>query len=275
VTQSLIVTPEALKHAPWSFSKVETGEACPAQFKHKHLLRTQAGPAAPDTVVGTAAHGILERRVGGASLVKARKAALMDTPLTSDELDMLRALEDRIETFVRKFDAFCRREGVTKILVEEPWGITTTYEATGFFAKDVFFRGKIDLGAMTRSGDLVVIDHKSGVAKNLERDQKKKEQLWSYYALAIPNMPDVSGIRGAIHFLQGAEDDSIQWMKSYEDASRVREVHAPWLFSRINTIAGKLVEPFLARPKRRWPCDWCAYRTSCTPFQEAYGGQEG
>lgn len=273
MAQALIVTPEALKHAPWSFSKMETGESCPAQFKHKHVLRTAAGPSAPETVVGTAAHEVLEHRVKGASFVDARKKALENTPLTSDETDMLRMLEERMEAFLRKFDAFCRREGVTQVLVEEAWGITATCEKTGFFDKDVFFRGKVDLGAVTRDGDLVVIDHKSGVAKDLERDQKKKQQLWSYYVLALPNVPGVSGVRGAIHFLQGDEKKAVQWMKSYEDVSRVREIHAPWLFSRINDVASTLTEPFLARPKLRWPCEWCSYQASCKPFQETYGGK--
>lgn len=180
-----------------------------------------------------------------------------------------------MEAFLRKFDGFCRREGVTRILVEEAWGITSTFERTGFFDKDVFFRGKVDLGAVTRDGDLVVIDHKSGVAKDLKKDLKKRQQLWSYYVLAIPNVPGVSGVRGAIHFLQGAEDKAVQWMPSYDDASRVREVYAPWLFSRISEVAELLIEPFPAKPKLRWPCEWCTYQGSCGPFQEAYGGQTG
>lgn len=275
MAQALTVTEASLRHAPWSFSKMETGESCPAQFRHKHILRTVAGPSSPDTVVGTAAHEVLERRVKGASLADAKRAALENTPLTSDEQDMLRTLEDRMEAFVRKFDGFCRREGVTRILVEEAWGITATLGRTGFFDKDVFFRGKVDLGAITRDGDLVVIDHKSGVAKDLKKDLKKRQQLWSYYVLAIPNVPGVSGVRGAIHFLQGAEDKAVQWMPSYDDASRVREVYAPWLFSRISEVAETLVEPFPAKPKLRWPCEWCAYQGSCGPFQGTYGGQTG
>lgn len=273
MTQALTVTEASLRHAPWSFSKMETGESCPAQFRHKHILRTVAGPSSPDTVVGTAAHAVLERRVKGASLADAKKAALENTPLTSDEQDMLRTLEDRMEAFVRKFDGFCRREGVTRVLVEEAWGITATLGRTGFFDKDVFFRGKVDLGAITRDGDLVVIDHKSGVAKDLKKDLKKRQQLWSYYVLAISNVPGVSGVRGAIHFLQGAEDKAVQWMPSYDDASRVREVYAPWLFSRISEVAETLVEPFPAKPKLRWPCEWCTYQSSCGPFQGIYGGQ--
>lgn len=273
MAQALTVTPAALRHAPWSFSKMETGESCPAQFKHKHVLKTVAGPSSPDTVVGTAAHEVLERRVKGASAADAKRLALESTPLTSDEQDMLRTLEDRMDAFLTKFDGFCRRQGVKQILVEQGWGVTADFRATGFFDKDVFFRGKVDLGAITRDDDLVVIDHKSGVAKDLKKDLKKRQQLWSYYVLAVPNVPGVNGVRGAIHFLQGAEDKAIQWMDSYDDVARVRDVYAPWLFSRINDVAATLVEPYPARPKLRWPCEWCTYQGSCPSFQEAFGGQ--
>lgn len=273
MTQALTVTEASLRHAPWSFSKMETGESCPAQFKHKHILRTAAGPSTPDTVVGTAAHGVLEHRVKGTSASDAKKLALENTPLTSDEQDMLRTLEDRMDSFMRKFDGFCKREGVKRLLVEEAWGITAEFKPTGFFDKNVFFRGKVDLGAITRDDDLVVIDHKSGVAKDLQKDKKKQQQLWSYYVLAIPNMLNVKGVRGAIHFLQGDEAKAVQWMPNYDDASRVREVYAPWLFSRISEVATTLVDPFPAKPKLRWPCEWCTYQGSCRPFQEAFGGQ--
>ena len=273
MAHALTVTPAALKHAAWSFSKMETGESCPAQFKHKHVLRTAAGPSAPETVVGTAAHGILEHRVKGANASDAKKVALENTPLTSDEQDTLRTLEERMDSFMRKFDGFCRREGVKRLLVEEAWGITAEFKPAGFFDKNVFFRGKVDLGVITRHDDLVVIDHKSGVAKDLAKDKKKQMQLWSYYILAIPNTPGVNGVRGAIHFLQGDEAKAIQWMPNFDDATRVREVYAPWLFSRINEIAETLVEPFPAKPKLRWPCEWCSYQGSCGPFQETFGGQ--
>lgn len=266
----LIVTQQALKYAPWSFSKIETADSCPAQFEHRHLLKSAKAVSTSDTKVGTAAHAVLELMVQGASQKVAKEHALATTPLTSDELETLRSLEDRIETFLRKFDTFCKAQGVTKPLVEIDWAFTKDFAPTSFFAPDAFFRGKLDLCAVTRDNDLIVVDHKSGVAKDLKWDTKKRQQLNAYAVLALPNLPNINGVRGGIHFMQGAPEKAIQWA-DYVDTARVRNVLAPWLFSRINETAETLVAPFQAKPNLRWPCEWCNFQSLCPAFQEKYG----
>jgi CRISPR/Cas system-associated exonuclease Cas4 (RecB family) len=271
VALPLIATPNAMKFAPWSFSKIETADACPAQFEHRHLLKSAAAAKTSDTSVGTAAHSIIERRVGGASHADATKTALDQTPLTSDELEVLRTLDARIDMFLQKFDSFCKAQGVTEVLVEVEWAFTAAFEPANFWAKDVFFRGKMDLGVVTRDRDLIVIDHKSGYAKDIKRDIKKKQQLQAYAILGVSNVSNINGVRGAIHYLQGDEAKAIQWV-DYVDAQRVRDVYVPWLYTRINETASTLNPPFLAKPSLRWPCEWCGYQAYCTPYQEMVGG---
>jgi RecB family exonuclease len=264
----------ARKHAPWSFSKMETAETCPAQFKHKVILKSEAAPATSDTKVGIVAHEILEHRVRGTALSEARKIASEKTPLTSQERELLKLMDESMDDFLQRFDTFCKAQGVTKILVEEDWGFTDAYVKTGFFAKDVYFRGKLDLGAITRDNDLFIIDHKSGMAKPLERDQKKRQQLQAYAVLALANMTDIAGVRGGIHFMQGSPDLRIQWTP-YIPVARLRELFVPWLFTRINSAASELVEPFEARPAKKWPCGWCNYQAHCPEYQalkEKLGG---
>lgn len=256
----------ARKHAPWSFSKMEMAESCPAQFRHKVILKSAAQPAPSDTKVGIVAHEILERRVQGKPVTEARKMALDKTPLTTQEHEALRMLDESMEDFLQRFDTFCKREGVTKILCEEDWGFTDTFTKAAFFGEDVYFRGKLDLGALTRSNDLFLIDHKSGMAKPLERDQKKRQQLQAYAVLALANVPNIAGVRGGIHFMQGAPALRIQWA-SYIPAERVRELYVPWLFGRINAAADNLTEPYEARPAKKWPCAWCQYQGDCPEYQ--------
>jgi RecB family exonuclease len=269
------ISPLARQHAPWSFSKMETAESCPAQFRHKVILKTAAAPAPSDTKVGIVAHEILERRVQGKPASEARRTAVEKTPLTTQEREMLKLLDESMDDFLQRFDTFCTRQGVTKILCEEEWGFTEAYVGTGFFAEGVYFRGKMDLGALTRDQDLFLIDHKSGIAKPLERDQKKRQQLQSYAVLALANMPGIAGVRGGIHFMQGSPDLRLQW-SPYIPAERIRDLFAPWLFKRIDEAASNLTEPFEARPSRRWPCAWCAYQAHCPEFlamQERYAAQ--
>lgn len=256
----------ARKHAPWSFSKMEMAESCPAQFRHKVILKTASAPAPSDTKVGIVAHEILENRVKGKPSREARGAALQKNPLTSQEEEALRMLDESMDDFLQRFDAFCKREGVTEILCESDWAFTDTFTKTGFFDANVYFRGKMDLGAVTRNRDLFMIDHKSGMAKPLERDQKKRQQLQSYAVLALANLPDIAGVRGGIHFMQGSPELRIQWA-SYIPAARIRELYVPWLFGRINTAADNLSEPFEARPAKRWPCAWCGYQEHCQDYK--------
>lgn len=272
------ITALARKYAPWSYSKAEMAEVCPAQFRHKYVVKSETTTAGPsDAKVGIVAHEILERRVTGKPRAEARQAAAEKNPLTSDEQEMLKMLEDNMEHFLRRFDTFCKAQGVTKILTEVKWGFTEDYRPTPFFAKDVYFRGVLDLGAITSDATLFVLDHKSGIAKDLGRDQKKRQQLQSYGVLAVPNLPEIGGVRAGIHFLQGDDPDlRLQWT-DFVPAEQLRRAYAPWLFTRINECARNLIgEKFEARPTKKmpkgWPCHWCNYQAQCPAFQERFGG---
>jgi len=275
------ITELARKFAPWSFSKMEAAETCPAQFGHKHVTKTGAAPAPSDTKVGIVAHEILEHRTGGTAAPEARKLALAKNPLTDGELEMLRTLNGNMESFLKRFDTFCKAQGVTEVLCEKDWAFNDVYEKTGFFDKNVYFRGKLDLGAITRDRDLFFIDHKAGAVKKLGEDRVKREQLQSYAVLALVNVPNLSGVRGGINFLQADDAEAqIQW-GDYVPASRVRDLYVGWLFQRVNRAADNLLEPFEARPAKSrmkkdnrpgFPCGWCSYTVSCAAFQEKFGG---
>jgi hypothetical protein len=261
----------AAKYGPWSISKAGVAETCAAQFRHKYILKTPGKIEASVNKVGTAAHSVLEHRVAGTDALTAKKVALEKTPLTAMELEDLRALEESIEAFLQRFDAFCRREQVVEVLREIEWGFTADYKPTGFFAPDVYFRGKLDLGALTQGHDLIVLDHKSGVAKTIQYDLKKKHQLYSYAVLAAANIKGLNGTRCGIHFLQGSEDLRLQWL-DYMETPYILKTYVPWLFGHLNDVSEHLVEPFQAKPKPKWPCQWCEYRQVCPEYQEMTGG---
>ncbi len=275
------ITELARKFAPWSFSKMEAAEMCPAQFGHKHITKTGAAPAPSDTKIGIVAHEILEHRAGGTTQPEAKKLALAKNPLTDGELETLKTLNENMEAFLKRFDIFCRNEGVTDVLREKDWAFDDTYNKTGFFDKTVYFRGKLDLGAVTRNRDLFFIDHKAGAVKKLADDRVKREQLHSYAVLALINIPDLAGVRGGINFLQAdTPEQQVQW-GDYVPATRVRELYVSWLFNRINRAADNLLEPFEARPAKGrmkrdnrpgFPCGWCSYQASCPAFKEKFGG---
>ena len=267
-----MITELTRKFAAWSISKAGIAETCPKQFQHKYLLKTTTTTVPSVNRVGTVAHMILELRTGGTSHEDAKKAALEETPLMADEMDSLRVLEEPIEWFMRKWSVFCRLHHITDTLREQKWGLTEDLKPTEFFAPDVFFRGVLDLGAMTQDGDLIVIDHKSGMAKDIQKDKKFQRQINSYGVLALYNIPKLSGIRGAIHFLQGDESKRVQWL-DYTARDVIETKLTPWLFNYLDFCSAHLTEPYEATPKLRWPCEWCNYTLSCQAYQEMVNGQ--
>lgn len=269
----------ARKYAPWSYSKADIARVCPAQFQHKYLMKSKAetNEGASDNKVGIVAHEILERRVKGEPNGIARKAALEKNPLTSDEVESLRVLDDNIEHFLERFDRFCKAERVSKLLTEVQWAFTADYRPTDYWSKDAYFRGQMDLGAVTGDGTLFVLDHKSGEAKDINKDSNKKDQLQAYAVLAAPNIPDIAGVRSGIHFMRGATPElRLQWT-DFIETSIVKSSYAPWLFDRINECASNLAhERFDARPAKKmprgWPCHWCNYQGQCPTFKTKFGG---
>lgn len=264
------ITDLARKYAPWSISKAGIAEVCGAQFEHKYILRTPESHAPSANRVGTAAHKVLELRVGGSAHEAAKQAALDETPLTGYEMESFRTLESPMDWFMRKWETFCRTTGIKELLLEKEWAFTSEMKACAYKAPEAFFRGKVDLGVITKDDDLVVLDHKSGVAKDIQKDNKFKRQLNSYAVMAYANVEGLAGVRGGIHFLQGHEDKRIQWL-DYVPAERVKTVYVPWLFNHINFCASHL-DKFEAKPKLRFPCEFCTYQKSCSAFLEMTRG---
>lgn len=259
----------AAQYAPWSVSKADLAETCPRQFELKHILKSPEEVVATANQVGSAAHLILEYRLGGMDAKAAKAAALIKIPMTSTEWENLRVLEDAIETFVVKFAAFCKTYDVVDVMIEKKWAIRADGTATDFFASDVFFRGVVDLCALTRQGDLTVIDHKSGVAKDIYKYTKYQKQINVYAVMALANMPNIAGVRGALHFLQGPQHLRLQWL-DFTDAHKIKALYTPWLFEFINKCATSLApRPFQAKASLRvWPCNFCPYKPSCAAHQE-------
>lgn len=264
----LEITPLAQQYAPWSISKAGCAEICPLQFEKKYIEKATETARASANKVGTVSHKILELRLAGTPAAQAEKVALEEEPLTGSELEDLRSLKDTIESFVRDFDKFCVINGVTEVFREVKWAINAEAKKTEFFAPDVFFRGVLDLGCITRERDLIVVDHKSGMAKDIAKDQKFKKQLNSYAVMGLAQYADLQGSRGMINFLQGPAAKRRQWL-DYVSAANIQKLLTPWLFSYLSFCAAQLVPPFKAKPKfEKFPCAYCGYRPACGAYKE-------
>lgn len=303
----------ARQYAPWATSKLELAVSCPYQFNLKYVQKAPATAIRSENKSGIVAHAILEMRVAGTSDAEARAKALAATPLTSTEMEALMTYRAPIESFLERFDGFCKKTGVTKLFIEHKWGLTIDGKPTRFHTvkeykgilfgaeqkraageavdedlvrearavlesgagpdTDPFFRGVVDLGALTRDADLFIIDHKSG---RVEKVKYKQKQLDQYAVLGVAHLPQLAGVRCGVNALGNPPDTQLQWLP-YIDRSVVERAYVPWLFRYINECADNL-QTFEARPvapapnrktqivEEKFPCGWCGYRLTCDPY---------
>ena len=121
------------KAAPWSFSRIKAFEQCPKQFYHEKVLKQYPFKETDAMRYGTDFHKACEDYIGEG------------TPIPK-----------KFDYIKPTLDALNRKPG--KKIVEQKLGLTADLEPCSFFAKDVWFRGIVDLA---------IIDEETGVGLSL------------------------------------------------------------------------------------------------------------
>src|SRR5262249_37185998 len=106
----------ALRHAPWSLSKVQCALRCPLEFHFRYVDRLHEPEVAPETRLGKALHTALEGVLLQAPLPQALAGArknLMD----DDERARYDALSGAVGRFAERIAAFRARRRVRAELV--------------------------------------------------------------------------------------------------------------------------------------------------------------
>lgn len=204
----LDLTPEGL--GPWSHSKLKMLKNCPLQFYLQYILKRlpeSEKEISLITEVGKAAHRILEFSLGGKSITdsyKLTRKEFQDTISDQDWEENIVAVEFNIIKFNQKIAEFEKQYGVKRILQELRIGCNKDWEASGFFADDVYFRGVIDLVIQLENNDIIIVDHKYGTtaAAGLRNFQ---DQLNTYKVLFHHGINPVEGAQSGIHHIREGE----------------------------------------------------------------------
>lgn len=131
---------------PWSYSSLQAFETCPRRFYLTRITRQVKEPQSQATIWGNEVHKALELAVKG------------EHPLP--------------QRFVEYGPIVTRvRQATGKKLCEQKFGITASFRPTDFFAKDVWFRGVIDLNVVGTK-KAATLDYKTGKMKT-DGDQLK------------------------------------------------------------------------------------------------------
>ena len=252
---------------PWSISKLKMLRKCPLNFYLKYVLKVKVPEdvtGRQDTVsadVGSAAHLILEYVMCGKSIQDSYKLARKEygpDKLTDEQwVERVETLEMSINAFKERMDSLGRRHKIKRVFTELRIGVTKDWEPTGFFAKDVYIRGVVDLIVQLEDGCILIFDHKTGGGEGSLRPYE--DQLNSYKVLFHFGINPVKGAQSFIHFIQAGEIK-------------------PSYFSNVEDIAGKLkdllefdIEGAIDAVKEigYWKhvcgnyCKWCDYSSVC------------
>ncbi len=245
----------ALRHAPWSLSKVKCALRCPQEFHFKYVAKIHEPAVAADARIGKGVHAALEVVLLGKpaedAIVAGKKELLHD-----EEHRRFDELMPAVRAFVRRIEAFKTKKRVTFEMIEHRVAVNSTFEPTLFLAKDAFFRGVWDAGFLFDDGVLAVVDHKTGIRQVATR---YADQLEGYATLAASNMGYVKRVWLGVHFVP---DAAMEWSDPVP-LDVVRKEFMPRVLAQIEEAARAVAGPGLPEPHMSAWCKRCSYRSIC------------
>ena len=149
------------KAAPWSFSRIKAFEQCPKQFYHEKVLKQYPFIQTEAMIYGNQFHKACEDYIGKGEPLPERFMYIKDA-----------------------LDKLNQRKGVK--ICEQRLGVTANLEPCKFGARNVWFRGIVDLAILDEdSGIGWIIDYKTGKsAKYADKGQLELMALaiFAHYA---------------------------------------------------------------------------------------------
>lgn len=191
--------------APWSFSKMKSFQTCPKQFYHVNVLKQFPFKETEAMRYGTEFHEAAEHFIRDG------------TPIP-----------DRFAFARPALEALAAKSG--EKLCEQKLGLTAELEACDFFAKDVWFRGIVDL--LIIDGDMAtVVDYKTGRSSRYA----DKGQLELMALSVFRHFPEVTKVRAGLLFVianelvkakykkTGQKDMWLKWLSEYATMEKAFE----------------------------------------------------
>lgn len=266
------VTDEGL--GPWSISTLKLLEKCPLQFFITKVLKVKPPEVLTEdsyvTYVGRAAHTWLEDVSLGKTLEegyeKAREKHYHE--VTEKYWYKVDEVRGSIAAFKNRIDDFKVKHGDVEVFPELKLGITKDLRKTGFFSKDVYFRGIIDMPVLIHGRDLMIIDHKLGGGADWGLRNYTK-QLYSQKVLFHFGRQEVRGAQAGIHFIQNSE----VCMGEYRPKEDIENVYARELFMDIKDAVANVNTEGKFKHGRGTQCKYCNFRSVCEGGKRGTAGQ--
>ena len=221
------------KAAPWSFSRIKAFEQCPKQFYHEKVLKQYPFIQTEAMIYGNQFHKACEDYIGKGEPLPERFMYIKDA-----------------------LDKLNQRKGVK--ICEQRLGVTANLEPCKFGARNVWFRGIVDLAILDEdSGIGWIIDYKTG--KSAKYADKGQLELM---ALAIfAHYPKITSIRAGLLFVVANK----LVKETYEVADRAN-LWEKWASNYVTMEKAFEADVWNPRPsglcKRHCPVTECAHNGS-------------
>lgn len=218
---------------PWSYSSLTAFENCPKRFYLTRIAKLVKEPQTAATLWGNEVHKALEHAVQG------------------------KPLEERFNSYAPLVAKLRAAPGQKH--TERKFGLTSSYRSTEFFAKDVWFRGVIDLTIVTDK-TATVLDHKTGKVKS------DGDQLKLFAAAAFAQYPHVETVKTGYLWL--AHDKATRRDFTREEVPVIWQEFIP----RVQRMEhAEKTDQWLPKPSGL--CGWCPVGREHCDFWKGQGGK--
>jgi hypothetical protein len=233
---------------------------CPYAFNKKYVAKEKVVEAeAPSATIGKAVHSILELSLKGAPVDKAYGHVLEAVELPYELQLQVHTFRDAVKEFVDGIEVFRKKFGIIQMHTECKVSLTPEFKLTTFFDPKGLIRGVIDLVFFTSQRSAVIIDHKTGAVKPIDKYQGQT-RVYSLFADAL--MDRVKSVRMAYHYV-GADPNEKGTRTVWEPEYPIEMVRSVFRQELVEYLQRAAQSALTAEPRKCWRCGFCGYKPVC------------
>lgn len=268
----------ALRIAPWSATKLKIATKCPFRAYQAFIAKEGEKFNEPQDespkVIGIKVHSLMELILGKFPKDKFPDMKSLQA-LSSRMLEVIKKDEDLTYRELDAIDSMyigalnvCQRFLSHKLkikaegFIEIPVGIDKNLQPADFFSKDVFFRGKVDYMLVSPSGNVAIIDAKTGAWPSLKGHA---QQLRCYEVLTLHGLKNKLKdeynitLTSFISGLAFVASEDILW-DSLKPLPLVEGYGTQSFINSINKVSDAVFEKEIKRGNH---CNYCGYKHLC------------
>lgn len=259
--------------SPWSDSKIKSLESCPYQFGLSYILekreRSKIEGSNYHMDSGVRMHSFLEHCKGKSPEIYESEFTKILADQSSMSVEKMKLHKENLFVLMKRTNNLIqnleKNLGMKKeqCVAEEQFGVTEQFIGSDFWAKNTFFRGKVDLYVENKN-EYLVMDYKT-TAKEGFNDHKILTQLQNYVILIFANKPNAKLVQLALGVIETGEHIIFPHKYTRDDAHNFFNDLKKKVENLISTINPKITSKELNTLHKNisYICENCKFKTAC------------